>query len=355
MSSSSMTAPAKSGGASGNPWAWLGLMKWTLEYADGTAPSSPNNVPMSAEDRAFLEKVMEEGIIDENERMKEILKLVTTQMESWKTRDKSGDFAQHEQDQVQDWLEELRDVVEQIDFSRAFQAMGGLTFLLGCVQQPNESIPRSTRIICLGLLATLCQHNPPLQKDLLERGSLGILSNIFFETRPEDDMDGQLRARTIQAVSANVRSHTLAESVFSQLEQANELLIRGLGPDKPRVLRQRTLFFLYTLVTSDTADHERIEKFSVPVVCSVDQNLLSGKLNMEETELRETTLTMVDQILEQQKNVNVVLIRRDAIVATAVQRVSGIRELAAEELQYAQVELGLWESILLRLAAVQEK
>ena len=55
--------------------AWLGLLKWSLNYVDGTVPSSESSgfKEMSAEKRAFLEEVMKNGIIDEGQRMKTIL------------------------------------------------------------------------------------------------------------------------------------------------------------------------------------------------------------------------------------------------------------------------------------------
>lgn len=336
-------------GGNNNPWAWLGLMKWSLEYTDGTNPTS--DVPMSTEDRAFLEKVMAEGIIDENERMKTILKEVTSQMELWRAASK---FSQEDEDKVEDLLDELRDIVEQIDYARAFQAMGGLGFLLGCVQR-TESMPRSTRLMCLGLIATLCQHNPPLQKELLELGSMRILSDLFFETPASEDADGQLRAKIIQAMSANVRSHALAEQVFCQLEQAPQLLTQGLDSKAPQVLRKRTLFFLRALVTSDNATKEWVRRFAPSIVQAIDQNLLvDGAQNGEEannnSELVEMTLAMVAQILEQKKSVNAVLFRKDAIAATAVQRVATLRALSGEDREFADVELKLWESVLILLA-----
>ena len=91
---------------------------------------------MSEEDKAFLEAVMKEGIIDENERMKVILKQVTETMEKWKT----SSFTKEEEDSTEELLQELRDIVEQIDYARAFAAMKGLVFLLGCAGE-RERMP----------------------------------------------------------------------------------------------------------------------------------------------------------------------------------------------------------------------
>merc|ERR1712032_1209839 len=74
-----------------NPWGWLGLLKWSLaqqrqeavpDNADGNKNEGESK--MSEEDITFLEKVMKEGIIDEGERMKEILRRVAKQIEEWK-------------------------------------------------------------------------------------------------------------------------------------------------------------------------------------------------------------------------------------------------------------------------------
>jgi len=50
---------------------WLGLLKWSLQYQDGTKDSEWDE--LSEEKKAFLEKVMSEGVVDENVRMKQIL------------------------------------------------------------------------------------------------------------------------------------------------------------------------------------------------------------------------------------------------------------------------------------------
>jgi len=330
--------------ASSNPWAWLGLMKWSLAYADGTAPSTA--APLSEEHKEFRERVMKEGIIDENERMKTILEEVTAMMEKWKSEAATDEEA----DQVEDLLQELRDIVEQIDYARAFAAMKGLDFLLGCVQERSH-MPKSTRLMCLGILATMCQHNPPVQKELLEQGSLRILSDLFFD-EADEDADGKLRARTIQAMSANVRSHELAESVFCQLQQAPQLMEMGLGvrasTKPPTVLRQRTLFFLRALIASDSSTRERIQLFTTSIVWTLDHML--NDQTEESVELREMALAMTEQLLEQKKSVNGILSRKDKIASTGIRRVTALRTLTGEEREFAATELELWERILILLA-----
>jgi hsp70-interacting protein len=344
---------------SSDPFAWLGLLKWSLAYSDGTSPSADGMTPMSPEDKAFLEMVMKEGIIDENERMKTILKEVTTTLDAWRV----AKYTNEEAETVEELLQELRDIVEQIDYARAFAAMKGLVFLLGCVQERN-SMPTSTRAMCLGTIATMCQHNPPVQKELLELGALRILSDLFFATHDNaavDDADGSLRARIIQAVSANVRSHDLAESVFCQLDQAPRLLAAGLGQvDEssastliPTIVQKRSLFFLRALVTSDNSTRERLHTFGACIVYAVDCVLLNEARNGRDDELVELVLAMVEQILEQRVSVDVILLRKHNIVEAGIQRIAAIRNLSGDDREFAEVELGLWERILKLLAVAQ--
>jgi hsp70-interacting protein len=360
------------GGGGGDPWAWLGLLKWSLSYSDGTQESSKSMTPLSSEDKAFLEKVMKEGIIDENERMKTILKEVTAVIETWKqeaeantdptSQSKPATFSTPEQeDEMQDRLQELRDIVEQIDYARAFSSMKGLNFLLGCVQE-RQCIPKSMRGMCLGILATMCQHNPPVQKELLELGAIGTLMDVFFiehEDRANVDLgdgDGQVRARIIQAISASVRSHDLAEAVFCQLDQAPRLMAAGLtgGSDRPAdapvALRQRTLFFLKAVLTSDSSTRDRVERFSGCIGYVLDARML----DLSDTytlEIRELALHLVQQVLEQKLSVNVILDRQDNLAASAVMRITAIRNITStEEQEDAAVELAAWEQVLGLLA-----
>lgn len=349
-----------SGTDSDPQWAWLGLLKWSLSYSDGTRPSS-ETVQMSAEDKKFLETVMKEGIIDENERMKEILIDLTSALEVYKgISEGKEELKQPDQDELKDLLGELRDIVEQIDYARAFAAMKGFPFLLGCAQE-RTAVPRAIRIACLGVVATMCQNNPPLQMDLLEMGSIKILSDLYFKESPTEeatdvDADGKMRARIVQALSANVRNHATAEQVFCSVQQAPSLMETALGVHNgrphhqtPLNLRKRALFFLRALITSDSSDRERVQLFANSI-----QHIVDTHLDAEQNfEIRELSLELLNQILEQKLSVNVVLDNRINLTRTGAERTTEIESLTGEDLEFAQVELQHWQTLISNLESAE--
>lgn len=342
----------------GKQWAWLGLLKWSLSYTDGTSASPAQ--PMSEEDRAFLEEVMKDGILDENERMKFILEKMAAGMEVYQGRASlatsesatSDDDSDELTDELQDLLLELRDICEQIDYARAFCSLQGLQFLLGCIQE-RRAVPVAIRTSCLSILATVCQNNPPVQLQLLELGSLKILSDLFFI-----ETSTSIKAKIVQAMSANVRNHDTAEQVFCQVEQATQLMEEGLGvgsdtgTDNSEALKKRTLFFLRALITADTSNRARVRQFSASVGHVADTFLIENDTNSPD--LRELSLELIITILQQKKSVNTLLGSRKAALATlGVQRIAALRALTGEDREFAAVELEHWEQLLVLLARAE--
>lgn len=339
-----LTTMSESGG---NPWAWLGLLKWSLSYTDGTLPTSEENSPLSADDKAFLELVMKDGIIDENARMKKILVDITEMLEKWRIEQ----FTQTEGDHVEELLQELRDIVEQIDYARAFAAMNGLQFMLGFIQE-SIAIPMSCRVLSLGILSTMCQNNPPVQKKMLELGSLKTLSELFFrmtQLSKEEDTQGKMRAGIIQTISAVVRSNDLAEAVFCQLEQSVTLMEYGIGmkhtDPTPQILRRRTLFFLSAVITSDSTRKDRVDQFST-CISWIAGSLLAQLIAEEDFDSLEMALAMIDMILQQKKSINIVLKRKSDITEIAQSRTDEINAMPESDHEYVSRERELWSSIL---------
>jgi len=322
-------------------WAWLGLLKWSLSHSDGTRPSS-ETLKMSDEDKKFLEEVMKNGILDENERMKYILEQLSEAMERYQ---KNGPLSSNNpKEELEDLLFELNDIVENIDYARAFCSLKGLPFLLGCCQE-QEKIPANIRTACLGILATLCQNNPPVQFQLLEISSLRILSDLFFA-----ETDDNFKAKIVQAISANVRNHTTAENVFCGTEQATELIAQGLGISNDKVspkLRKKSLFFFQALLTSDSSDRTRVRKFANSTGFIAD-NFLQESYSPE---IREMSLQFLNRVLEQKLSVNALLgSRKNNIVTLGINRVATLRGIEGEEKEYAAGELEEWENLILQLS-----
>lgn len=372
---------ASSGAEGGEPnWAWLGLLKWSLSYVDGTVPTeeSKNFRQMTDEDKAFLEEVMKNGIVDEGERMKVILEGVVSYLESVKKLEEENnetDSSEKEeelsdkttvksQDEIIDLLEELQDIVEQIDYAKSFAAMGGIPFLLGCAAAQKHNVPSSIRSSCLAILATLCQNNPAVQLSMLEQGNIPKLINIYFS-------DVEMRAKGMQAMSCSVRSHDMGEAIFCMNQEGIRAIETGLGLFREGQqqegdgsvetmtttlnLRVKSLFFLQALVTSDSADAARVQSFA-PCIQYAATNFCDATNEGEncDSHIRTLTLSMLVSILGQKKSVNGILHVKDFLVGLGVRRVAAIRVMTdKDDKEFAAEELGLWETLIVELARAQ--
>jgi hypothetical protein len=346
--------------------AWLGLLKRSLNYVDGTVPSSesPGFTQMSDEDKSFLEEVMKNGIIDESKRMKEILNSLIIYLD-YSSRNSAIRNEKEAEDVISTeeattLLAELKDIVEQIDYAKSFALMGGLDFLLGAVQ--TEIVPRPIRVGCLAALSTLSQNNPHVQFMMLERGSIAKLLDLYFVELSQSDnvsndeaANGLLMSHIVQVISSSVRNHDSAEKLFCMNDSSVKMIESGLGLYQENgniktylALKRKTLFFLDALVTSDTADYDRVNMF-ISALQFVATNYLDPELERSQ-ELREMSLSMLNRLLEQKRNVNCILDLKNSIVSLGVSRVAELRNLDREEKEFAVEELNLWESLITNMA-----
>eukprot|EP00814_Leptocylindrus_danicus_P017443 CAMPEP_0116041778 /NCGR_PEP_ID=MMETSP0321-20121206/25269_1 /TAXON_ID=163516 /ORGANISM="Leptocylindrus danicus var. danicus, Strain B650" /LENGTH=363 /DNA_ID=CAMNT_0003522073 /DNA_START=46 /DNA_END=1137 /DNA_ORIENTATION=+ len=332
---------------SDNPsWAWLGLLKWTLAYTDGTTDTKPQE--MSAEDKAFLEDVMKNGIINEGERMREILKELTDALDTIsRTGDdgeESADIDEEQEDRMIELLTELRDIVEQIDYAKSFVSIKGLPFLLGCASQ-GKSVPEGVRGACVGVVSTLSQNNPPVQQALLDLEAVRVLAEIYF-----DDSNGSsLKVKVVQAISCIVRGHVAAEEAFTNDDVCRMIIERGLGSGESASLRRRCLFFLRALVCSDHTSQKRVRLFKE----SIKSAITFVDVEQEtDDDIRQSALDLLLQILLQKKSVNCIMGEKNRILAVGVPRVANLRALpdGLEEKEFYEVELETWENLIVELA-----
>lgn len=378
--------------SSADPWAWLGLLKWTLNQQKYDTEADPDfsdakepPVPMSDEDKAFLEKVMKEGLVNEGDRMKDILLEFATAMEGYQKNGGGADAVAGQDDDdeqhLQDLLLELRDIVEQIDYAQAFVNIKGLHYLLGAIQQ-TSAVPQSIRNSCLGLVSTLAQNNPPVQKALLELGALKTFSDLFLDAiqAPLEDDDAEVDAAAVaattstyltklmQAMSATVRDYNVSESVFEHLPQAPSIMAEGLawnngGKDSDSTfadpVHSKTLFFLSALLSSDSATTERANLFSQAVQAIVTPPYARYLDHPTSVLLRESSVGLLRQLLERKFATSLVWPQKQNLAALGVQRIRILRaeisqaQEAKEEEFASDQELKDWESALLLLARME--
>ncbi|EJK67057.1 hypothetical protein THAOC_11955 [Thalassiosira oceanica] len=351
--------------ADGSQHAWLGLLKWSLAYCDGTRPSSATT-EMKKEDLEFLQKVMEEGIINEGDRMKSILREITDSIQSHlevgEPEEKEEEF---DEDELLDIFQELRDIVEQIDYARAFMSLGGIPFLLGIAtyhaSNAGKTIPVTIKKAALGTMATMAQNNPPVQLKLLELGHLPQLIQLFFDYSPGNDSgnepDDSMREKCVQAISASIRGHAMGEICFCKNELGLLMLKIGIGmqsknSSKPGAqLRKRCMFLLRALLTADEASDERHDLFrdAISFMCTheVDDRF------EEDSEIREISLATLTQLLRHptaKKGSDIVLAHKIQLGSVGVPRIQAIGELDGEDKEFAELELDEWQQLMVALA-----
>lgn len=362
--------------------AWLGLLKWSLAYTDGTRPSSESLQPMSDEDRQFLESVMKDGIIDEGKRMKAILAELTLALEPMILKNNDNETrssSEVKEEELLELLVELKDIVEQIDYAQAFMTMGGLPFLLGCASEREAKIPKSIRQYCVAIIATITQNNPPVQERLLvSENGLNVLGKLFYDEHKasiennNEDAQGKMRTRILQAISCAIRGHVVGEESFCRNSEMRSIIDLGLGavaiiprgnrtdnfsddelrnlnPPPPLGLRKKALFLLRALLTSDTSSRERIRSFSASLKKVIDTALSTD--DIEDNDLMEVSLALLLSVLRQKKSVNIILDEKDHLVGKGVHRVTKLRRLPeGDEKELAKTELNLWESLIVEFS-----
>ena len=323
---------------------------------------------------------MKNGVINEGDRMKHILKQLDDYLDIETSASGSGSDKTEEAsatvEDIEELLQELQDIVEQIDYAKSFAAMGGIQFLIGCASEQNiKIVPQSIRAACLAVLGTLCQNNPSVQYSMLEQGNIPKLINIYFSEYVDADNSGSstssIQARALQAMSCAVRNHDIAEKIFCMNQQGRKMLESALGlyshslesqsedsrvplPPPNAGMRRKALFFLQALVTSDSADLERINFFTSSIQYAASRFLdpeMESELGSNiSPNLCETTLSMLTRILDQKKSVNAVIDVKHYLVGLGVKRISALRVLEGEEKEMMEEELRLWELLVKDLA-----
>ena len=207
---------------------WLGLMRWSMAHDDGTKPTDRKFTEMSGHDKAWLEKVMKECVIDEVELMAQAVAVLKGAPPSEAYADASDEIRARV-DQLapasaelllfqQDMLEDLQERVEHIDNARTFVKIGGVQPILDVLREGEQPL----RWRAAAVLASLFQNNPPTQDAGLQHGAIGQLAAIVRRS-PAATAGGaaaaaaqsdKTRLKAFNALSCLVRAHEPCEQAF---------------------------------------------------------------------------------------------------------------------------------------------
>jgi hypothetical protein len=250
---------------------------------------------MSKEDKAFLEKVMKECVIDEVERMKQITALLNGGDPKELFKDAESEVVSRvnglntpEQHQVfrQDMLEYLHDLVENLDNAKAFMVVGGFDPVIQIIQ--DDTKPTSERKECLETLGACAQNNPPCQAGLLGVDVLPILLGIL-----SNDPDAGVRLKALGAISSLCRGHVLLEQKFI----ANDgvaLLVNKLEVDDDIKVKRKSLFFLRALFFSSPESKDQACNSGL-------KDTLVGLIGHEDIDIRESCLNAIIELIMESK------------------------------------------------------
>eukprot|EP01039_Chlorochromonas_danica_P009019 gene9019-9954_t len=222
---------------------WLGLLRWSLAYQDGTQTSQFNQ--LSEQDREWLGSVLKEVVKDEAERMNEIIL-------SLQEKHQSGAF-QSQQTEAFSLLEELQDIIEQVDMAEIFAKFHGSRLLL-LLLEDKIAVPLTVRKQAAVVLATLTQNNLVVQDSLAKQDVLERLMAVFLEAQ-----DVSLCLKVHYAVSCLVRGHALLEEKFFQSFFLSYLSHIASLPDHLSLFH-KAFFLSSSLISSDTATADRVER-----------------------------------------------------------------------------------------------
>lgn len=271
---------------------WLGLLKWSMQYDEKSAFKEGDNeidlskapeTEISDEDKAFLNNVMKECVINEVERMQQITRILRGEdprevfgaMDQKDAEESITDISKEEimptpkkeldQNELADYkeglLEELLTRVDQIDNAKTFvKWLHGLNLMMVLMESSDRPM---TRGLAAEVLATLMQNNPEVQMKAVEDQVLPALYKLYSYGKTLEGSDRALvQAKAILAMSALVRNHDLATGAFMHKGQDGQsginLLLDAAQPGNALKVQRKGVFLLRYFVSSSSARAEKL-------------------------------------------------------------------------------------------------
>lgn len=145
-----------------------------------------------------METVMKEYVVDFAKRMEEIQVKLKTAGQSEEALTEAG------LEESEKLLEELKDVVESIDFARDLHRIGGLPTLLSLMSGPHPTLAWRAADVA----STCCQNHLEVQQWFHDGGALPVLTQLLTNE------NATVRAKGLLAISSLVHGYPPALQEF---------------------------------------------------------------------------------------------------------------------------------------------
>lgn len=205
---------------------WPGLLAWSTQHHDGTAPSQFK--PMSKEDREFLEKAMEEAfgkLEDPNKVMEEAIQQIMA--------------ADRTDQSIITALEVIDKCCDDVDCARNVEKLNGLQPLLDLLESHDGPI----RVRTLEILALLFSNNPHIQDAGFRRGAM----KAFCKVMQECPKGSEERSKAFRALVALARKIQAFEESFLRSEAGIAIILSFLASEENAKTREKAASFIRSL------------------------------------------------------------------------------------------------------------
>ena len=237
---------------------WPGLLKWSLQFQDGTSPSP--NVEMDEEKRKWLEEALAAAGEGEVGCMKQDLQIVCH--DCGKCFEET--LTEEELEAKEMAVERIHDVVDNLDNAKDLIPLGGFEPLLEMLECAYPTLIGSIA----SLLAVAVQNHPACQQHCHEVGALTHVISSFDQTKHQGT-----RAKLMSFLSSLIRGGSPVFPPFIEGGGVKTLVgVLSDGESSDRLL-SRTLFLLSSLTREyPNVMHPRWEKGLISeLVCLVQQ------------------------------------------------------------------------------------
>ena len=303
-----------------------------MKYQDGTAPTDFGK--MSDEDKEWLEQVMKECVIDEVERMTQIIRILQGEdpvVVFGKETESEGE--PHTEKDLGEYkevlLDELLTRVDQVDNAQTFVKIRGLPVILDQISNSDRPV---TRALAAEVLATVVQNNPPCQKAALELNSLEPLQKMLSD----DDETCQLRA--LLGISCLIRGNAYGEATFfSKSNNGFGILLNCLKANSIR-MKRKALFLLRFFIGASKPHADTLRQ-----VVGFPTSHLTSFIGHDDVDLKESSLLAISEFCRYGPEF-VQAVKKDDVAISEItlaikNRIQEINKLSGEDAEIASVEL----------------